>query len=162
MPGKRRLLLPIGMVLGFLFCAYAAFFVGVRQDFPMPSGAEQKPLGISQQSAIIAQWPQTQNWQTATANLYVVREKPGAASTFYTKAFHNLGWTDAANPGQPKDANPGQPFTNLSFVRNKQQLIVALGNSANVAGVSGDFGRVIKPLYGGTDNLAILVSGTLR
>ena len=162
MRGYRRLLPPILTVVGFLICVYAAFFFGVKQDMPVPSGAEPRPASVSQQNTIVSEWSQTQNWQSASVNVYQVREKPEAAASFYTKAFHNLGWTDAPNPGQPKDLSPTQTFTTLGFNKGKQQLIVALSNGEGLNGASTPFAKVLKTLYTGTDNLAILINGTLK
>ena len=161
MRGNRRLLPPILTVVGFLGCVYAAFFLGVKQDFPVPPGAEQRPVTVSQQNALIAGWPQVQSWQTAGVNLYQVREQPSAAASFYTKAFHNQGWQDAPDPGQPKDAG-SQNYVTLAFSKNKQQLIVAVVPGASLDNATTPFGRVLKSIYTGLDNLAIIVSGTLR
>jgi hypothetical protein len=161
-PTFRRLLFPILTVLGFLVCAYAAFFVGIKEDFPVPPGAEQRLLSGSQQKTILDEWNNLPNWQATTVNVYTVREKPGAAATFYTRTFHNLGWTDAPNPGQPKDFGTGQAFTVLNFVKNKQQVIITLSDGADLSANTSAFGKVLNSLYGGVDNLAILVNGVTR
>ena len=159
---SRRLLPPILTVVGFLICVYAAFFLGIRQDFPMPSGAEQRPVSVNQQKTIVAEWPQTNSWQTVGANVYSVRENPQAAAAYYSKAFHNFGWTDAPAPGQPSDLAANQTFVTLAFAKNKQQLIVALTNGSSLNNATTAFGKVLATLYTGSDNLAIIINGTLK
>jgi hypothetical protein len=160
----KRAILPLGMVLGALVCAYAAFFVGVREDLPQPSGAERFPLSVSKQNLIAGEWPEMGNLATLDAAIYTLRENPTQAATYYRQAFvEKRGWTEITPPGQPKDRGPDQQFTMLAFSKSKNRIYIALSNAKPIYSNDTEFNQALRSNnIKETDNIALVISGVAR
>lgn len=160
----KRLIVPLGMVLGTLTCAYIGFFVGIKEDLPQPSGAERFPLSISKQTTVAGQWPETAALATADVSVYTIRENPTNAAAFYRDAFvKRRGWAEITPPGQPKDRGPDQEFTMLAFSRASNRVYIALSSAKPVYTYDSALNQAIRSNnIRENDNIAILIVGGAR
>lgn len=158
----RRLLFPIGAVLGLLICAYAAFFLGVKEDLPQPPGAEHYPLNITKQNTVVKEWPETAALQAADASVYTVREDPAKAAAYYRDVFvTRRGWTEITPPGQPKELGPDQQFTMLAFSRRNSRVYIALSPAKSIYATDTELNKALRSTnIRENDNIAVIVVGT--
>jgi hypothetical protein len=141
----RRLLLPIGLVLGTLFCAFAAFTIGVKEELPQPQGAVKTPLSTAQQVTVFEQWKETGSIKIGTAELFTLRQTPTEAANFYRQTYvERRGWKEINPPAQPRDRATNQQFTLLSFAKDNNSVIIALTTGSTVNEVDNIFQRVLK------------------
>ncbi len=109
------------MVVGMMVCAYGAFFVGVKEDFPQPPGAQRYPLNILKQTTVASEWPETSRLITQDVSVYSLREEPQKAADYYREAFiKRRGWKEIPPPGQPQELGPGQLFNMVAFGRGEK------------------------------------------
>jgi hypothetical protein len=161
----RRLLFPIGAVLGTLICAYAAFFVGVKDELPSPPGSFRLILTAVQQKTIVTQWPETIVWRSATVDAFILPGTFDAGISYYRDAYLNKrGWKEISQPvGQPTDVSPAHPMTVLSFAREDSQVIIAFTSAQPVLAAESALYKAIPTLGVGTrDWLALLINGKLK
>jgi hypothetical protein len=154
------------MVLGLLICAYGAFFLGVKEDLPVPPGSIRVPLSPTAQTTVAEQWTQSVNWRNPTADVYILSEtSEKAVESFRNSYLSKRGWLEVTpSPGQPKDKAAGQvDMTVLSFSRDRNQIIIALTPARPVLTVDTPLNRAIRSSnMREQDLLAIVVYGQAR
>ncbi len=160
----RRLVVPLGMVFGTLICAYLAFFVGIKDDLPQPSGAERYPLSISKQITVANQWPETLELKERDASVFTLRENPQKAADFYREAFvTKRGWKEITAPGQPKEHGPDQQFIMLGFSRGNSRVYLGLSQGKYIYSSDNELNKALRSnTIKENDNIAVLVTGTVK
>lgn len=163
-PTARRLLTPILMILGSLACAYTAFFIGVKEELPQPTGAIRHALPVNQQITVLEQWSQSTGVKVATAELFALRDDINKSADFYRQAYvEKRGWRELAAPDQPRDKASNQQFIMLYFVKDNNSVIIALTTGENIYDNENIFQKVLR--VGSTkksDNLALVVNWVKR
>ena len=163
MINKRRLLFPIFAVLGTFFCAYAAFFVGVKEELPTPPGSFRNALGAAEQGIIATQWPESQKWRSAMVESYILTYKLDESVAYFREAYiTRRAWKEVMPPpGQPKDKAPGTPdMTILSFAKDDTQVIIAITPAQPILTVDTPLNKALRSSrIGDRDLLAIIVQG---
>ena len=163
-PRLRRIMLPIVMVLGTLFCGYTALFIGIKEDLPAPAAAARYPLSIVNQNLVKEQFPEdTRNYKTTDIAVYVLRDTPEEAAAYWRNAFvAKRGWKELPAPGQPLER--GQvDFTMLGFNRAGSKVILAIAPAERLLTLENDFTRALKAApYRPGDTVAIMIAGDLK
>ncbi|NWJ44950.1 MAG: hypothetical protein HXX08_03640 [Chloroflexi bacterium] len=156
-----RLILPLSMLLGMLFCAYAAFFVGVKEDLPFPPSSTRIPLSVIQQLTLAQQWNESASWRNPTAEVYILGDSFEKTADFYRNAFVNRrAWKELPSPAQPKEVAPGQTFQTLSFAKDNKQVIIAFTAAQVLLQTDTALNRVIQSSnLHLNDSLAIVIYG---
>ncbi len=163
-PRLRRIILPIVLVLGTFFCGSAAFFVGVKEDLPVPIAAVRYPLSIANQNTVRAEFPEdTKNYRNSDIAVYVLRDTPEEAAAFWRNSFvTKRNWKELAAPAQPVDHGPLN-FTMLGFNRAASKIIVAITTADQLLNLNNDFTAALKTAnYRPGDTVAIMIAGDLR
>ncbi len=162
MVNKRRLLFPIFAVLGLFICAYAAFFVGVKEELPTPPGSFRNALGATEQGIIATQWPVSQKWRSATVESYILTYKLDESVAYFREAYLTRRlWKEVVpTPGQPKDKAPGPDMTILSFAKDDTQVIIAITPAQPILTINTPLNKALRSSrIGDRDLLAIIVQG---
>ena len=160
-PSLRRIILPITLVLGTFFCGYAAFFVGVKEDLPAPTGAVRYPLSIVNQNFVRAEFgSDTARYKTTDIAVYVLRDTPDQAVAYWRNAFVvKRNWQELAPPAQPTD-RAGVDFTMLGFNRSSSKVILAITTADKLLTINNDFANALKSAnYRPGDTVAIMIAG---
>ncbi len=163
-PRLRRIILPIVLVLGTMFCGYGALFYGIKEDLPAPSGAVRFPLSFANQNAIKDQFPEdTKNYKTLDVAVYVLRDSPADAAVYWRNAFvTKRNWKELAAPARPKDAGKAE-FTMLGFNRSGSKIILGIASADQLLALDNDLTRAIKSAnYRSGDTVAIMIAGDLK
>lgn len=163
-PSLRRIILPITLVLGTLFCGYAALFFGVKEDLPAPPNATRFPLSISNTAIVKDQFPEdTKNYRSADIAVYVLRDSPQDAATYWRNAFvTKRNWQELAPPSKPKDAG-NVNFTMLGFNRVGSKIIIAIAPADGLLALNNDFATALKTAnFRAGDTVAIMIAGDLK
>ncbi len=160
MKNLKRLVVPLGMVLGTLVCAYIGFFVGVKDDFPQPPGAERYPLSTIKQATVVKAWPEAADFKAPDVSVYTLREPPSKAVQYYRDAFiTRRGWTEIAPPGQPSGLGPDQQFTMLAFRRGNTRIFIALSPARPIYQADTELNKAIRSNnIREDDNIAIVIA----
>ena len=159
----RRLILPIVMVLGVFFCGYAALFVGVKEDLPAPPNAARFPLSIANQNTVQAQFgTETSNLKNLDIAVYVLRDTPQEAATYWHNAFvKNRNWTELAAPQPPRDRGSVN-FTMLGYNRSASKVVLAIAPADQLLALDNEFGRALKVAnFQAGDTVAIMLAGDI-
>jgi hypothetical protein len=160
----RRLIVPIGMVLGVFFCGYAALFVGVKEDLPAPPNAARFPLSITNQNIVRDQFAgETQNLKTLDISVFVLRDTPQAAADYWREAFvAKRNWQELDAPQPPKDGGAVN-FTLLAFNRSASKVILAIAPADQLLSLDNDFTRALAAAnYRPGDTVAIMLAGDIQ
>ncbi len=159
----RRALLPLGMVVGMMVCAYAAFFVGVKEDFPQPPGAQRYPLNIIKQTSVANEWSETSRLVSQDVSVYTLRENPQQGADYYREAFiKRRGWKEIPPLGQPRELGPGQEFSIVAFSRGKSRVVIAFTPAKTAFSSDTELNKILR--VNGlkeNDNLALVVAGEI-
>jgi hypothetical protein len=155
----RRMLVPIGLILGSLLCAFIAFTAGVRDELPQPQGAVKTLLATNQQVTVFEQWKETANIKIGTAELFTIRQTITEAANFYRQAYvERRGWKENPPPDPPRDKAANQQFTLLAFSKDNNSVIIALTTGAGVNEVDNIFQRVLKTANPQANTTLVLVA----
>ncbi len=163
-PKLRRIILPIVLVLGTIFCGYGALFYGVKEDLPAPPNSTRFPLSIANTNVIREQFPEdTKNYRTVDIAVYALRDTPSEAATYWRTNFvAKRAWKELDAPSQPKDAS-GVPFTMLGFNRSGSKILIAITPADQLLKLDNDFARAIKSVnVRPGDTIAIMIAGDLK
>ncbi|HEX2909251.1 MAG TPA: hypothetical protein VH186_00490 [Chloroflexia bacterium] len=163
-PRLRRIILPVVLVVGTLYCGIAALFVGVKEDLPAPPNAARYPLSLSGQNAMLAQFPgDTQNFKSPDVAVYVLRDTPEEAANYWRDAFvSRRNWKEISPPAQPKDHADIQ-FNMLGFNRAGSKVILAITQADKLLALDNDLTRAIKAAnYRPGDTVAIMLAGDIK
>jgi hypothetical protein len=159
----RRLIVPVVMVLGVFFCGYAALFVGVKEDLPAPPNASRFPLSITNQNIVQAEFgADTSNLKNLDVAVYVLRDTPQEAATYWHNAFvTNRNWTELATPQPPKDRG-NVNFTMVGYNRSASKVILAIAPADQLLALDNEFARALKTAnFQAGDTVAVMLAGDI-
>ncbi len=160
----RRLILPVAMVLGVFVCGYAALFVGVKEDLPAPPNSSRFPLSIANQNIVRSEFASdTNNLKNLDVAVYVLRDTPQEAATYWRSAFvTSRNWSELAAPQQPKDRGDVN-FTMLGYNRSASKVILAIAPAEQLLALDNEFGRALKTAnFHAGDTVAVMLAGDIQ